>query len=650
MQMQRTNAISLVLAHPKQSSTGLMPPQLDYEPDLRELEPHVTWKDCSGHCVLGSLESRKGVIIVPSNYDDPADSQDLKVTFWRFTSSREIVPTIHLFLLAGGPGNSGRAEDGVAKALVKFFGPYGLAVYLLDPRGLGESSPFLRGYEGASVTPLRHEIIRSGPFPVAHLTARNSALDVGMITIALQKEPDYDPTSTWHISGGSYGALLANQAVLLAPNLFASVYLTGVPRMRGSPLPSGRGIAENCALNDYCREQAGGNVWEDVQRSIKSALHPETNACTRALSSVINKYSESTTEHRHILLTYLFRDLMHGRSTGFKDTFVQQSQVIFLFLRATSDCVDPGSYVKEVLVPMLVHLRKDYLTGGAKELARGAEEALEKSQSRTAQLFDRFVNTIGILDIEFYSGPPRPTRPNDYDLHDDVVLAHAYAGRYEAYKEYLREMVHTVNVPLCTNTTRVFVEQGRMDLHTTYQSTKDAFDSMVAPEKTWYLVDSLGHQTIMDGCWFQRMGTFLGFTGQSSPEACLAHLNEHKKSDWTFETNPELARWWKYIRKTGPAAPAAQQVLPVPNYVHVRTPASQIPPDVSPPLPPPATPRKVPFRPYPGTFAAIPLFLQIAIVFSGISVLLVAALASYYYFVRRSPQPATGANRSGEPI
>lgn len=607
----------------------------DYEPILRRLKPQIIWKECGGRCRLGNLESRRGTIVVPSSYEDAAISANLRITFWRFTSSFDIVPTIHLFVLAGGPGYSGRIEDSKVKTLIEFFGPSGLAVYLMDPRGLGQSSSFLKGHEGSSIVEMAPEITQTGPFPVAHLTAQNSALDVGMIIVASQRESDYHPSSTWHVLGGSYGALLANQVVLLTPNLLESVYMTGVPRMRDSKLPSGRGVAENCALDTYCREQMGGNVWEDFRVSIRNVLHPETNACTKAFSRIIDQYPESGVEDRQLLLAHLFRDLIYGRSVSFNGNFAQQTQLILLFLRVTSDCVKPDTYVNEVLGPMTIHLRKAYLTSGAKKFAKSAEELFEEDGSQGSSHLDGFVNTIGILDIEFYCGLPKLLQPEDYDIHDDIVLAQTYARRYNAYGKYLKDMKHTLNIPLRTGKTRVFLEQGRLDLHTTYQPTKEAFDQMVAPEKTWYMIDSMGHPTVINDCWFHRIGTFLGFTGQDPPERCIAQVNQSKNSNWKFKEHPRLSLWWKYVRKSGPAAPIAQQVLPIPNYQYVKMLAHQLPSVV----PPPPVAKEPPFRPYPGTFAAIPLSLRITIFTFGFFIILSAALATYYYFFlhRRSP-------------
>lgn len=611
-----------------------MSPSVDHEPILRKLNPRIIWRNCHGSCRLGNLESRRGTLIVPSSYEGATSSKNVKITFWRFTSSPDMVPKIHLFVLAGGPGHSGRVEDPKAKALIKFFGPSGLAVYLIDPRGLGQSSPFMKGHEGPSIVGLVPEITQTGPFPVAHLTARNTALDVGMIIVALQQEPDYNPDSTWHVFGGSYGALLANQVVFLNPNLLDSVYMTGLPRMRDSKRPSGRGVSENCALDAYCREQMGGNVWKDFRKSIENVLHPETNECTQAFSKVIDRYSGSGIEDRQILLAYLFRDLIYGRSTSFNGNFAQQTQLILLFLRVTSDCVNPDTYVKEVLAPMTIHLQRAYLTSEARKYAKTVEELLEEDSSQGSSKLDGFVNTIGILDIEFYSGPPRLLKSNENDLHDDIVLSHAYARRYDAYKEYLKDMEHTLNVPLRTGKTRVFLEQGRLDLHTTYQPTKDAFDRMVAPEKTWYMLDSMGHRVVINDCWFQRIGTFLGFIGQEPPERCIAHLNEFKKSNWKFEGHPKLGEWWKYVRKSGPASPIAQQVLPIPHYQYVKVAASQLPSDV----PPAPAAKELSLRLYPSTSIVIPPYQWIALFTSGALLLLAITLAAYSYFShRRSP-------------
>lgn len=546
----------------------------DYEPELRKSIADINWVDCTGSCRIGGFDSKKGTILVPSSYDGAHNSRSFHVTFWRFKLS-SAKPKMHLLMLAGGPGSLGRSMDFEAEEYLQKFGAQGLVVYLVDHRGLGESGAFFKEQHEFAEIKFAREIAKEGPFPLDHLTVHNAALDVSMIALAAQKELDVDGEGTWHVFGGSYGAQLANQVIRLTPNMYDSVYMASLPRMRNAILPTGRGLAENCALNKFCRNKLGGNVWRDFQESIKNVVNYQTNQCTEAFSRIIESYREVDEEARLGLLVGVFRDFIYDNTTVVKGSWAMESQVMLLFLRATSDCVDPDSYVEQVLSPIKPHLVQAFLDDKVYQ-ERGAKGGSPTREDNAANdALDDIVNGIIFLDKEYHSGPPKYTAPGTYDLFSNIAIPRVYNRYYKAFQEHLKGMQFSLNLPLQSRKTRVFVEQGRMDLQTTYLPSWNAFEGIVAPEKTWYLFDSMGHTTLFGDSGIQRVGQFLGLPGYSFSESDVRDYNR-LDYDWKLKKVPEVTTLWKFIRNAGPADPLELQLSGVPGYKHVQTSAEQL--------------------------------------------------------------------------
>ena len=530
----------------------------DYEKVLRDLAPRIKWMECSSsQCKLSDFDSRKGIVAVPGDYDHPDKTFDL--TFQRFTRNTK-PPMRHVIVLAGGPGESGRSVEDKVKTILNGLADHPIACYTVDHRGLGESGPFLAGKKYKDVRNSFESFFSNTPFPVKNLRTHDAALDVGMLAMAIQNEGDFPAQSTLHLIGGSYGATWANQVISLMPNLFNSVYLSAMPRLRNTIVGSGIGIAENCSLDDECRKRIGGKVSEEYRIAIKNVAKYTTNECTKALGDCIPKYKETDDAGRLTLLAVSFEDLMNNSFFLGEDN--KASQLLLPFIKATSDCTDVAGYKRDVIGVMKKHMK---LSVDQSSL----DESQEKSLGKHSKL-DKMVNSVGFIDLLFYNGPPNLHPPGNDDLFDDLAVPYSYLRLYNELKPHLANMKFTEHHPLTSTKTRVWLEMGRMDLITDYVQAWDTFEKINAPEKAWILINSQGHGFSDDTCLHTRLAEFLDIPAKGAGKKCVALVNSVYKLDWSFKNSPAYAKIWDYVKTSNKETlPIEKQLSAVPTYYHI---------------------------------------------------------------------------------
>lgn len=564
----------------------------DYEPLIRARKPRITWKDCNyDACRLGTLISEKGTVTVPHSYDHDT-GKTIEISFQRFRHPSSTASPIKRIViqLAGGPGSTGRSKDETIKSMFHFYPNEGIAGITIDHRGLGESAPF-----EPLVASLMHTLkvasqVPHLPFPIKDLTTHNAALDVVSLAIALLGEVDNDPNVKVFIHGTSYGAAWGNIATGLAPNLFEASFLGSPPLTKGQR-SDGRGVAEACALDDFCRSKIGGNVLEEYRRAIKRIVAYDTNACTRALGDHIEYFPGSTIDKRLYLLNSLFMPLITNKSSSILGPNTMSQQLLVPFVKATSDCIDPDAYIKQILPsmgPFFLTRRVKKFTAKADtivtkttakewdqleeeegELFIPTMEDLEEIAQGEGSKLSNWVNRLGFIDLMAKDGLPNNIPPNFDDIHQDIVWPNSFAKPYKLLSPHLKDKLWTDNVPLQSEKTRVFVVHGRLDLNCTYEAAYNTAVGMRAAEVQWILMEHVGHNNIPKSkCWAIIMGMFLDIPNKfGGLEECLKQANQSSKLNWTFKNHPQLVKIWDYVKPCKEAAhPIAKQVSNVPSY------------------------------------------------------------------------------------
>lgn len=533
---------------------------MDYEAALRQQKPNITWQICdSSKCRLENYISKKGTIQVPHDHENPS-SPKITISFQRFTK-KDRPSKYHVIFLAGGPGRLGRSTDGKISMMLRQFGDNDVACYSIDHRGMGDSSKFTNMDEKyMDYKDHIESIIKNGPFPVKFLTTHQASLDVSALAIAISNELDYDTNSTFHLMGGSYGGLWGNQVVRLTPNLFYSAYLSAVPRMRDAIPSSAIGLAENCAMDSFCRRKIGGNVMLELRKSIKTILNFKANECTQMFADMLDFYKETDDYGRLIILADTLQPLISG-NIDIGD-YINSVQLVLVFLKATSDCLHPTRYDNEVLSVVKQGMNSLYFRSGDRSV-----RSFNRRKSDESSLLNVFVNTLGFIDSDFYPGAPSLTPKNLDDIHEDIGTFELYSPRQKLLQKYLKGMVHTENYPLKTIKTHIYMEQGRIDLNTDYRPAYATFESIRAPFKVWILYDHSGHSySTKDKCLHDRLAEFLNIRKDSNGESCVYLRNKSKRLDWTFSHYSKLIKLWEHIKTAPNEIAASIQVGSIPNY------------------------------------------------------------------------------------
>lgn len=540
---------------------------MDYEANLRARKPVLEpWTQIQNYYHT-PYETFKTYLTVPSSYDSSSeegrDQVRLYIQKYVNINNVHVMPQVFMILLSGGPGLEGEDQEPAVARLLSHFSSLALVCYTIDPRGVGKSSKFIP--DGHKLDGLCRDdlnlIIKEGPFAITDLSIHTAALDAGMLAIALQATPEWQPSSRLIIQGSSYGAAVAHQSIKVLPFLYDGGFIEMVPQVRGLSAPGLIGLAEHCGLDPFCRSffPSQGSIWEEVRAAIKDIIGAKANECVRTFVNYFDRdyFRRTIPMDRRVLLSLVFRETMGAKrlSTGFRP-----AQLLLPFLRITSECrLSREDYIRQVLKPLEPYIR------------RGQPINVVWTMGSSSQM-NHLANGILILDLEYYAGIPKadPLSPAYEDMSISLASKLHYDKNYRLLAPHLTGYRFTDTRPLRTPRTRLLISNSRLDFNTGYRQAWELYSSLEAPEKYWLLLEHRHHESTWTTCHAQVIGYLMGLDeGAMGPrreadlDECLRRANEEERLDWSFSGVPSLAALWTFLDKRGaPSAWISPETIP----------------------------------------------------------------------------------------
>ncbi len=264
--------------------------------------------------LAGSLCARTNVAIDPSNASTLVDDDaSIELFVRQFPPGNGITPRGRVWLIAGGPGESGASFYGIIQTMRRAFPGYALLVP--DHRGTGfssrlcpaeeaENSPGGSALDGAEWESCPRSMF-AAPARTTAFTVTNAAHDLSQL---IARSPGDGPT---HIYAVSYGTQLVLRMMSVAPVQVDSLLLDGLIPLEGSAAGDlgrrtavvdavGRGILDVRRQAAYRTVLDGGDaVWRtavpegDLREIMASFLtFPETRA---AIPGIVDGLSQGDT-------------------------------------------------------------------------------------------------------------------------------------------------------------------------------------------------------------------------------------------------------------------------------------------------------------------------------------------------------------------
>lgn len=521
---------------------------MDYEPNLRARKPVLdSWTRVSNYH-NAPYDTFKTYLTVPSSYDSPSrgDKDKVRLYIQKYVRNVKVVPQVFMIFLSGGPGLEGEDQEPSVARLLSHFSSHPIACYTVDPRGVGKSSKFIPdGQKMGNIRDKLERIISEGPFAITDLSIHTAALDAGMLAIALQATPEWRPGARLVIQGSSYGAAVAHQSIKALPSLYDGGFIEMVPQLKGLSAPGLVGLAEHCASDPFCRSYfpSRSSVWEEVRAAIRNIIEAKANECIRAFADYFDRdyFRKTIRVDRRVLLSLVFRETMGAKrlSAGFRP-----AQLLLPFLKITNECrLSREDYIQRVLTPLEPYIR------------RGAPINAVWTMGSSGQM-NHLVNTVLILDLEYYAGIPKtdPLSPTHDDMSISLASKTNYDKGYRLLAPHLAGYRFTDTRPLRTARTRLLLSNSRLDLNTGYRQAWELYSFLEAPEKYWLLLEHRHHESTWTTCHAQVLGYLMGLEGATRPrtsdlDECLRQVNEKEKLDWSFSSIPSLAALWSFLEK-----------------------------------------------------------------------------------------------------
>ncbi|MBX3261098.1 MAG: alpha/beta fold hydrolase [Labilithrix sp.] len=264
-------ACAAACADPSSSSSSSgdpPPPSAEETPDAGP-EP-VSWATCSLHTEGGPPAAECATVKLPLRAEDPAgETIDVFVKRYRPAGGKA---RRALWMLQGGPGGSGYAFEGMAKAIATRYPD--VEFYIPDHRGTGRSTkltcaaqaPDSEGGIGISSSEwaacLAENQERWGE-KLAAFSTTNAANDVGLLIERTRREGQ--PVFLY---GGSYGTYWANRYLQLYPDQADGVVMdsiaapgTSLARQDEDANEAARELLALCAKDTKCADKLGPDPW-----------------------------------------------------------------------------------------------------------------------------------------------------------------------------------------------------------------------------------------------------------------------------------------------------------------------------------------------------------------------------------------------------
>ncbi|PJF18592.1 Proteinase (Secreted protein) [Paramicrosporidium saccamoebae] len=538
-----------LLDDPKKRLAGLSQIDAGYvpQPEQKDLErillefngPEckdcIKWSKCEKdniHYSKGRI-CKRGQLKVPSNYKDP-EGGTFELTFYQYTQRGQI-PRAHLLFLNGGPGGPGVAYRDNA-TLISELTNGDVATYLVDHRGLGESGQFTETKESWEIetSDLKNAIVNK-KLDEKDLQLVNAALDVNIIASALSHG---DPDSRLSVYGFSYGALWAHEAAQLAPNLFDSIILGGMPARNGSEEAYTLwGILEHCKLDPFCSSKMGSDIPLAFSAMVERLGKQFANRCVKEMRRQLEIPSGTPESIISSISAYLRKFVFVAPLPGATWTNVQ---ILLPFVKATVDCTDFDGYVENVILPLKNAVQKYKQDTGP---VRQIEWSLNESNS--------FVNQIVNFNISNDSSLKKRSELHPYYNYQltnpfpaSMFCKFCLAGQDEHSQGYLNS-AKTATIHM----------QGLFDARTSYRGGEEFFNRVTVPSKIFQPVNNRGHN-LTGPC--EAKYILAAVYGQSTlaAEQCFEESNQSEPIKWEFsETEHPFKNIWSMVKDAPIALP-----------------------------------------------------------------------------------------------
>ncbi|PJF18342.1 hypothetical protein PSACC_01830 [Paramicrosporidium saccamoebae] len=519
---------------------------VDWEHKLRDLNPTIRWESsCSDKfCASTDLSTKRGYVKVPSNYTTNGKTFDVGFQQVTVPGSK---PWIHVLYLAGGPGGYGADEMDSANMWTEICDG-DVAGYAVDHRGLGTSGEFASAsYRWSDMKGNLQKHLSSGPFDAQDVTLENAALDVGMISLAIKMGPGWTERSRIVLHGFSYGSEWAHHSASRLPNLYNSVIMGGISTVHKNRNTSLQGIAENCAMDAFCRSKMGGAVEKNYRQAVRNMIDPSYNECTELFHNVFDITGTGQGEKVREL-SFILMDLIMGNHERFPNSREYRSVMAILpIVKATSDCTDLDEYRRKVIEPLEKYINPVY----KKTSWAGGDDS------------NTLVNTLVLLSYDYcFESVAPPSVSSSYDdLYPSEAYKQLYHWRYEALQQAQKNLTCTLGSPVVSSTTEFAFAQSRMDLNTPYYPGWELYNEIKVPRKHWLLFQNRGHDGYMGECMAALVLQMLYPAGHTFDyKTCMAAEDAERKLDWTLKNAPDFQDIWDVVATESNTTPVFKAV------------------------------------------------------------------------------------------
>lgn len=264
--------------------------------DLTASSETLLWRPLVNKVIEGVSMAEEAFILVPADYEDK-DSPFIPVNIRRFHKQLKthVIFPVNVWYVPGGPGQSSKSLELMLPAFMKEL-PEGSAVYIVEHRGLGKSTPLANAEDKALLEKyptdpkLLQEILKNKQRKLGILTPIIRALRVENVARDLLKGVSLvkkeNATRKNYLFGVSYGTMISRRALQIAPDgTFEAALLDGlapVERIEFSN-ESDRIIEEFCNLLPECKRQIDGvtprSAVIKVREIIPEILKNQNNSC-----------------------------------------------------------------------------------------------------------------------------------------------------------------------------------------------------------------------------------------------------------------------------------------------------------------------------------------------------------------------------------